>query len=133
MTFGTQSIGSTHNKVRVIISILLCGASVASWPLIGDVVAQASADRVVVTATRFAFTPAEITLKQGQPVNLVIVSTDVAHGLRIKELGFELKAAKGQRAETTFTPVKTGDFTGRCSVFCGVGHGRMTLNVHVVK
>lgn len=126
-------VSPLDSKVVMILLLLFCVADTVSWPIIGGVFAQASANRVVVTATRFAFTPAEITLRQGQPVDLVMVSEDVAHGLRINELGVELKAAKGQRAEDTFTPRKIGDFIGHCSVFCGSGHARMTLSVHVVQ
>lgn len=133
MTAGRQRIQITRNTVQVFGSILFCGAIALSWLHIGSSLAQAPATRVEVTATRFAFSPTEITLKQGMPVALVMESTDVAHGLRIRELGVELRAPKGQSAETTFTPRQTGNFIGRCSVFCGSGHGRMTLVVHVVQ
>jgi cytochrome c oxidase subunit 2 len=32
-----------------------------------------------------------------------------------------------------FTADKTGDFVGHCSVFCGSGHGGMSLTLHVVN
>jgi cytochrome c oxidase subunit II len=92
----------------------------------------ASPPRVEVAAKRFAFEPAEITLKKGEPVDLVLTSKDVAHGVRIRELHLDLHAAKGKSAEVTFTPSITGTFVGHCSVFCGSGHGQMTLTIHVV-
>ena len=88
--------------------------------------------RVEVTAKRFAFEPAEITVKKGEAVDLVLTSEDVAHGVRIRELHLDLHAGKGKSAEATFTPSVTGTFVGHCSVFCGSGHGRMTLIIHVV-
>lgn len=88
--------------------------------------------RVEITAKRFAFTPDQVTLKRGQPVVLVLKSADVAHGLRFRELDLNIKAGKGQTTEIAFTPTKDGDFTGKCSVFCGSGHGRMSLVLHVV-
>jgi cytochrome c oxidase subunit II len=88
--------------------------------------------RIEVIAKRFAYTPGEITLKRGEPVVLVLKSVDVAHGLRIKELGIETKTGKGKTSELAITPEKTGTFVGHCSVFCGSGHGAMTLTVHVV-
>ena len=87
---------------------------------------------VAVTAKRFAFQPAEITLKKGEPVDLALQSTDVAHGVRISELNIDVKVNKGATADVKFTPSKTGDFIGHCSVFCGSGHGSMTLTIHVV-
>lgn len=88
--------------------------------------------RVEITARRFAFMPNQVTLKRGQPVVLVLKSADVAHGLRFRELDLNIKAGKGQTTEVPFTPTKDGDFTGKCSVFCGSGHGRMTFVLHVV-
>jgi len=88
--------------------------------------------RIEITAKRFTFDPGVITLKKGEPVVLVLKSQDVAHGIRFSELNVEVKAAKGGSAEVRFTPDKVGDFVGHCSVFCGSGHGSMTLTLHVV-
>ncbi len=85
-----------------------------------------------ISAKRFSFDPGEVTLKKGEPVTLVMRSEDVAHGLRVRELGVDLKAGKGATAQATITPDKTGDFVGRCSTFCGSGHGSMTVTFHVV-
>jgi len=93
---------------------------------------QAGPHRIDVTAKRFEFLPGEITLKKGEPIVLVLKSVDVAHGIRFKELGIETKIGKGQTSELAFTPDKTGTFVGHCSVFCGSGHGAMTLTLHVV-
>jgi cytochrome c oxidase subunit II len=92
----------------------------------------ANAHHIEVVTKRFAFEPAEITLKKGEPVDLVLSSSDVNHGIRIRELGLDLRVAKGKKAEATFTPQATGTFVGHCSVFCGSGHGQMTLTIHVV-
>jgi len=89
--------------------------------------------RVEVTAKKFSFEPAEITVQKGQAVDLVVKSTDVAHGLKIRELNLDIKVNKGGMADAQFTPDKTGTFVGHCSVFCGSGHGRMTLTIRVVE
>jgi cytochrome c oxidase subunit 2 len=94
---------------------------------------QAAPQRVEVISKRFAFEPAEITVKKGEPVDFVLKSADVAHGIRIRELDLDVKVNKGGTSETTFTPEKTGDFVGHCSVFCGSGHGSMAFTVHVVQ
>ena len=95
--------------------------------------AQAGAQRIEVTAKRFSFEPSTITIKEGQPVTLALKSVDVAHGLRFREFNVNLKADKDHTSEATFTPNKTGDFIGHCSVFCGSGHGSMALTLHVVQ
>jgi cytochrome c oxidase subunit 2 len=95
--------------------------------------AQSEPRRIEVTAKRFTYEPSDITVKKGQPVVLVIKSEDVTHGLRFRELNLNAKIEKGTPAELSFTPDKTGDFVGHCSVFCGSGHGGMALTLHVVN
>ena len=93
--------------------------------------AAPSSRRIEVKATRYSFEPAEITVKTGEPVDLVLMSSDVPHGLRIRELNINVKASKGKPGEAKFTPEAAGTFVGHCSVFCGAGHGKMTLTIHV--
>jgi cytochrome c oxidase subunit 2 len=95
-------------------------------------VAAEGPHQIQVTAKRFAFEPAEITVKKGEPVDLVLSSSDVPHGVRIRELNIDLHVQKGKTAEAKFTPQTVGTFVGHCSVFCGSGHGHMTLTIHVV-
>lgn len=112
---------------------ILIGLVIVS-PVTGPLAAApATPHRIEVTAKRFAFMPGEITLKKGEPVVLVLNSADVPHGLRFRELGIEARAGKGQTAELAFNPDKIGTFVGHCSVFCGAGHGSMTLTLHVVE
>ena len=94
--------------------------------------AQDAPREIQVIAKRFTYAPSEITLKKGQPVVLVIKSADAAHGLRFRDLNLNAKIDKGGSAQLSFTPDKAGDFIGHCSVFCGSGHGGMTLTLHVV-
>lgn len=89
--------------------------------------------RIEVSVKRFSYTPAEITLKKGEPVVLVLATQDVTHGLKFKELNLNTKFEKGKPAELAFTPDKVGEFIGHCSVFCGSGHGTMTLTLHVTE
>jgi len=89
--------------------------------------------RVEITAKRFSFDPGVVTLKKGEPVVLVLKSNDVPHGIRVRELGLDVKVSKGGSAEARFTPNQVGDFVGHCSVFCGAGHGSMSIAFHVVN
>jgi len=91
----------------------------------------ASPRKIQVTAKRFEYIPAEITLKKGEPVVLELTSLDVAHGVKFKELNLETDIKKNGASELAFTPMQTGDFVGHCSHFCGAGHGTMILTLHV--
>jgi len=120
-------------KKKFLLLVMLFGIITATVLGGGLLPAQSAPRRVEVVSKRFSFEPGEITLKKGQPVVLVLKSTDVAHGLRFRELNLEVKVDKGDTAEVPFTPTKTGDFVGHCSVFCGSGHGSMALTLHVVE
>jgi len=117
--------------VAVLLSFIVLVVALAF--LIGPAVAEPAGPlRVEVTAKRYVFQPAEITVRKGQHVDLVVRSADVAHGLRVRELNLDIKINKGSIASVNFTPEKIGTFVGHCSVFCGSGHGQMTLTIHVV-
>jgi len=89
--------------------------------------------RFQIVARRYSYQPSEITVVKGRPVVLELTSDDVTHGLKCKELGFKVTLHKGKTTEVTFTPLETGRFVGRCSHFCGMGHGSMTLVIDVVE
>ena len=88
---------------------------------------------IEIHAHRFAFSPSEITVKKGETVHLKLISDDVPHSLLIKDLGINQLVTKGKPAEVTFTPQQEGDFHGQCGHFCGAGHGKMAIDVHVTE
>jgi cytochrome c oxidase subunit II len=94
---------------------------------------QQAPRRITIVAKRFDFTPGDITLKKGEPVVLVLTSSDVDHGIKFKDLNLNIKVPKGKTTEVPFTPTKTGNFVGQCSVFCGAGHGSMKMMLHVTE
>lgn len=119
-------------KKKIMLFVLfLCTAGFTS--LVPAALGEAAPQRIEITAQRFVFKPGEVTVKVGQPVVLVLTSLDVSHGLHIPDLGVSVKVKAGETAEVTFTPSKVGDFEGRCSVYCGSGHGSMTFLLHVVS
>jgi cytochrome c oxidase subunit 2 len=95
--------------------------------------AAAEPRRIEVTAKRFEYVPAEVTVKKGESVVLVLKTADVAHGIKFAELNLQTDIGKNGTSELPFTPEKTGTFVGHCSHFCGAGHGTMTLTLHVTE
>jgi cytochrome c oxidase subunit II len=89
--------------------------------------------KIDVVASKFSYSPSEITLKKGQPVTLVFHTTDVTHGVKLPELNIDCAIEKGKNTEVTVTPSQTGQFFGKCAFFCGKGHGSMTLQINVVE
>jgi cytochrome c oxidase subunit 2 len=124
----SRSPQKSYKFAKAAAAILLCATL-----FIHSSASQMQPRRVDVVARRFAFEPSDITLKRGQPVDLVLKSTDVAHGLRFHELNVDIKVKKGETTQVSFTPDRVGSFVGHCSVFCGSGHGQMVLTIRVVE
>jgi cytochrome c oxidase subunit 2 len=115
---------------KIIMSCLLA----TGWLAVSGFSSSAGAPhKIDIVAKKFSYEPSEITIKKGDPVILKLTTTDVNHGLKFKELNISTKIEKGKTSELSFTPDRTGDFVGHCSVFCGSGHGSMTLTLHVTE
>jgi cytochrome c oxidase subunit II len=122
------------SKMRIGSAALSGAALVAAFLFVNPVApATVTPKRIEVVAKRFAFNPAEVTLKKGDPVVLVFRSADVVHGINFKELNIQTEIRKEAPSELSFTPQTAGDFVGHCSRFCGAGHGSMTLTLHVTE
>jgi cytochrome c oxidase subunit 2 len=78
-----------------------------------------------VTAHRFAYEPATIRLRRGEPVRLEFTTLDCTHGFEAARLGLSAKIEPGVGARLRFTPTEAGRFPFHCNVFCGDGHEEM--------
>ncbi|HUI41249.1 MAG TPA: cupredoxin domain-containing protein [Terriglobia bacterium] len=90
---------------------------------------------IQVSAKKYEFTPNVITVKQGDHVKLVITATDRDHGFKLAAFHIDQHLKKGVPTTVEFTADQAGTFPFQCSVFCGMGHGRMkgTLQVQPVS
>lgn len=114
-------------KFLVLTLIFLVGSALS-------IAAQANEPQVIkITAKKFAYNPAEITLKKGVPVVLEFTSLDRLHGFKCPALGIRTDIKPGQVAKVSLTPQKVGDFEFHCDNFCGGGHGNMKGIIHVVE
>ena len=90
--------------------------------------AQSQGPRVIeITAERFEFWPSEITIAEGEEVELRLRSDDTNHGFRILGAGTNLvipKRGKGY-ATARFTGTAPGRYTFECNRICGAGHNFM--------
>lgn len=99
------------------------------------VAAQAAAPRarvVKISAKRFAFTPAHLTLKKEVPVILELTSLDVLMGFNLPDFNLRADMLPGKATRVRFAPDKTGKFVFLCDVFCGSGHEQMQGTLTVV-
>lgn len=94
----------------------------------------ATTPRVVeIQARKFQFTPAEVTLKKGEPVILRLTSADRAHGFLLKPLKIDADIAPGKTVDVAVTPTAAGNYTVICDHYCGTGHGNMKMKLTVVE
>ena len=86
---------------------------------------------VEILAQKFNFTPEEIKVKKGMPVDLELTTLDRLHGFNVPGLGLRAEIVPGQTTHVKFTPDKAGRFLFHCDVFCGEGHEDMDAAIIV--
>jgi cytochrome c oxidase subunit 2 len=91
-------------------------------------------ERVIkISAERYEYSPATVTLKKGEAVILELTSEDRLHGFHIKELGVRADVLPGQPVRVRIVPDKVGTFPFTCDLFCGSGHGDMSGMIAVTN
>ncbi|MBA3052410.1 cupredoxin domain-containing protein [bacterium] len=78
-----------------------------------------------IKAFQFGFSPDTIIVKKGEKIRLKAISTDVNHGIGIKDYKIKRKLPAKQEQIIEFTADKSGEFHFHCSIYCGAGHGKM--------
>lgn len=114
--------------------LLRMGAAVGLATIAGRIAVQAQPKpRIIsITARKFDYEPAELTLKLNEPVIFRLTTLDVAMGFSVPNFAVRGTIIPGQTTEIAMTPTKTGEFTFLCDVFCGSGHENMDGTLHVV-
>ena len=119
--------------VRIAIASLMLGACAPGGATAQEGSAPAAPQTVTLTAKKYAFEPATITVTRGKPVRIEATALDRNHGIEIEEFGVKQTLEKGKPTVIEFTPDKAGEFTFHCSVFCGLGHHGMKGKLVVVE
>ena len=86
---------------------------------------------IQITARRFAFTPAQITVKKGETIRLQLTSEDVTHGFFMETPKIKEVISPGKVTEVMITPETAGTFTVICDHVCGVDHSDMKMTIVV--
>lgn len=94
---------------------------------------SAKAQRIELAARKFEFSAAEIRVKKGQPVTLVLRAEDFAHGFSVPDFNIRADLVPGKSVEITFTPDRAGRFAFLCDNFCGEEHDFMSGTLVVVE
>ena len=107
-----------RHSIRLLTLAIVIGVVVAE----GAGLAQ-DARVIEIAAERFAFTPSEIRVKAGTPLEIRLQSDDTAHGFHIVGTDVDIELPKRGRGVATvnFQP-QPGRYTFECSRVCGAGH-----------
>jgi cytochrome c oxidase subunit 2 len=109
-------------------------ATLVSSLIVNAAFAQTPERRVIrITAERFAFSPAEIVLDEGEEVELRVRSDDTSHGFRL--IGTSVKVAIPKRGKgevsVVFKAERAGRYIFECYRMCGAGHDFMRGMIEV--
>jgi cytochrome c oxidase subunit 2 len=110
--------------LRNIAALILRLAVTATLPIPAQAPAPSPVE-IQMTAKKYEFSPSTVHVKQGDHVKLIITAEDRDHGFQIEGYQIKEKLPKEKPVTIEFTADKTGTFPFKCSVFCGMGHGKM--------
>jgi cytochrome c oxidase subunit II len=116
------------NRARVVLGLVFLftvgAASAALRPR--QVIDSGDPKTIHITASRFRFEPATISVVEGDKVQLRVRSADQTHGFAIKAFRVKAPISKsGEEVIVEFVADKAGTFDITCSEYCGSGHSAM--------
>jgi cytochrome c oxidase subunit 2 len=114
------------SKHAILLLLAIGAASTAVWARQASGGGDVKVRIVDVTASRFEFEPATISVVQGDTVRLRLHSADRSHAIAIKAFGVKaLIPSGGETVTVEFVADRAGTFPFTCSEYCGTGHSRM--------
>jgi cytochrome c oxidase subunit 2 len=147
MSDGAPIHGNTRLEViwvaipTIIVSILAAYA----WIVLNDVEAKGNKNdmHVRVIGQQFAWhfqyldepgrpTTDTLYLPEGQQVKFDVVTRDVLHSFWVPSFRLKTDTVPGLTTHIRVTPDRLGTFDIVCTELCGLGHGTMRQNAHVV-
>jgi heme/copper-type cytochrome/quinol oxidase subunit 2 len=88
-------------------------------------------ETIEMTAEHFHFTPEVVKVKQGTLVTINVKAIDGTHGFKLGAFGIDERIEEGETKTIEFYAETKGEYSFRCSHFCGIGHLGMTGKVVV--
>jgi cytochrome c oxidase subunit 2 len=115
-----------RHSIRLLTLVVIIGVVMSegtALPAGASAKAGQDARVIEIAAERFAFTPSEIRVKAGTPLEIRLQSDDTAHGFHIVGTDVDIELPKRGRGVATvnFQP-QAGRYTFECSRICGAGH-----------
>ena len=79
-------------------------------------------ETVEMTAEHFHFTPDVVRVHQGSLVTIRLRSIDGTHGFNLGAFGIDERIEENETKVIEFYAAEKGEFSFKCSHFCGIGH-----------
>jgi heme/copper-type cytochrome/quinol oxidase subunit 2 len=80
---------------------------------------------IKVEMKKYAVSPAEIHVRQGEAIALELTTADVQHGFDVPDMGISEPVQPGQTARIALKTDRKGTFEVTCGVICGARHEQM--------
>ncbi len=100
------------------VTVLLLGIIVLSF----SISKAQEVKQFTIKAEDYEFHPDTITVNQGDRVIIKAIAIDKDHGFGIKAYNIDKPLPKGKEITIEFVADKKGEFTIRCTKWCGLWH-----------
>jgi plastocyanin len=115
-TAGARGAEDVHKVVLALVLATTAVALVAAAPARGGASLE-------VKASKHGFEPAQITVRRGESVSIVLSSADDEHCFAIDALRIEKRIVPGRTTTLELTPDRTGVFPFYCCLESGAAAG----------
>ncbi len=85
----------------------------------------------ITNDSSFPITSRELHTFVGQPIKMVLDTSDTLHAFWIPAMRMKQDLISGRTTEIRFTPIQAGEFPVVCAELCGGGHGDMRASIIV--
>lgn len=85
----------------------------------------------MITAKRFSFDPEVVHVRAGTLLVVKVRSAQGTHGFRLADFGIDETVAEDEERTIEIYCSSPGEYSFRCSHFCGLGHFGMTGKIVV--
>jgi heme/copper-type cytochrome/quinol oxidase subunit 2 len=130
---GTTMMGTNGMPGSMMSNGQMMNGSMTNGPMMGHASSSPTipgAREIAITASALKFAPAEIHVRAGEDVTIVLTATDTTHDFTIDEFGFHVAATPGQAGRGSFhAPPTAGQYTAYCSV---AGHRQAGMTATVI-
>lgn len=131
---NNQSMKSLLNTCILFVTLLFisCAASKQYEPLPKNLdLINVPRDTINMIAEDYHFNPEVIRVNVGTLLRLNIISIEGIHGFRLSEFGIDERLEENTLKSIELYIPEKGEYTFRCSHFCGIGHFGMTGKIIV--